>query len=199
MAIEQRFLAAFAPRPRPRAGEIIEPARTPEYDRMSAVLEARAVAEISADDIIQVIEGNLFALTPSAVRYYLPALMDRCLTSYPALRDFAQELVDALTRPEREDILRTLDKLAGWQATGPELLDPPTMAALRARQLEWFDSGEPLECFHQRFDPLSDAEGQAVLVFLRAVRDEHGADFPSGAPGTAIDRHWSRYADRRSP
>jgi hypothetical protein len=83
---------------------------------------------------------------------------------------FSQELVNALTRPEREDILRTLDKLAGWQATGPALLDPPTMAALRARQLESFDSAEPLESFHQRFDSLSDAEGQAVLVFLRTVR-----------------------------
>jgi hypothetical protein len=67
---------------------------------------------------------------------------------------------------------------------------------LRAQQLEWFDSGTPTAIFHERFDGLSDAEGAAVLAFLAAFRDAHGADFPFGEVDAAIDRHWSRYRDQ---
>jgi hypothetical protein len=53
--------------------------------------------------------------------------------------------------------------------------------------------GTPTAIVHERFDDLSAAEGSAVLAFLEAFRDEHGADFPFGELDVAINRHWSAF------
>jgi hypothetical protein len=64
---------------------------------------------------------------------------------------------------------------------------------LREQQLEYFDSGEQLAQFHERFDSLTVEEGKAVLAFLVTLKEYYNKDFPFGELDKAIDRHWIRY------
>ncbi|WP_207550446.1 MULTISPECIES: hypothetical protein [Parafrankia] len=160
------------------------------------MLAERAVTEISTDDVNNVFAGNLWALSPVAFRYYLPALMRFSLISYRSVSVFASELVGALTRPERDDVTESLDRL---DLLSSEIAPSVSGVAdlLRSQQLEWFDSGAPTATFHERFDDLSAAEGDAVLRFLETFQEAHGADFPFGELDAAITRYWSRF--RASP
>lgn len=122
--------------------------------------------------------------------------MDLSLTSYQAVSVFASELIGALTLPSRRDVEESLDRLEQLPR-GAGLRDPRIADQLRAQQLEWFDSGTPTRIFHERFDDVSAAEGAAVLAFLEAFRDQHGANFPFDELDTAIDRYWSRFGPGR--
>jgi hypothetical protein len=155
-------------------------------------LADRAVEDVSVHEVNTVFEGNLWALTPEAFRYFLPALMHACVASYGSVSVFAAELVGALTKPTREDVLSTLDRL-GQLPPGISLGDPATAGILRQQQLEWFDSGAPTAVFHDRVDGLTAAEGLAVLSFLESLRDRYGTHFPFGELDAAIDRHWAGF------
>ena len=127
-----------------------------------------------------------------AFLHYLPALMDIALNKYGNVSVFASELIGALTKPDRGDVLASLDRL---DQLPPELglSDPAIADPLRRQQLEWFDSGTPTAIFEERFDNLTDPEGAAILAFLEAFRDQHGANFPFDELDTAIDRHWAGF------
>lgn len=131
-------------------------------------------------------------LTRAAFLHYLPALMDLSLTRYKTVSVFASELVGALTKPSRADVVRSLDLLE-QHPPGLTLSDPTTAGLLREQQLEWFDSGAPTAIFEERFDALDAREGGAILAFLEAFREQHGAGFPFDELDVAIDRHWAAF------
>ena len=148
--------------------------------------------DVSAHDINTLFEGNLWMLTPEAFLHYLPAFMDRALNNYKDVSVFASELIGALTKPSRDDVVESLERL---EQLPPELaLSNPTIGdELRRQQLEWFDSGTPTRIFEERFNDLGPLEGAAILAFLEAFRAKHGANFPFGELDAAIDRHWGRF------
>src|SRR5690606_36588414 len=136
-------------------------------------------------------EGNLWMLSPEALLYFLPAFLYESMISYETLSVFASELIGALTEPSRDDIENAIESLAQNQS---ELGLPDDITdVLRSQQLEWFDSGVPTAIFRDRFDHLRHEESAAVLAFLKAFQQAHGADFPFDELDTAIKRHWSRY------
>ena len=48
--------------------------------------------------------------------------------------------------------------------------------------------------FHERFDNISQAEGEAILFYLEAFNKEHGENYGmSNDLKLAIDRHWEKY------
>jgi hypothetical protein len=195
MTLESRLFDAFTSRPHPAATDILRAESASVDDEVRRVLTERTVKDLSVEDVNNAVEGNLWALTPAAFLYYLPAFMRFCLLSYRSVSVFASELIGALTEPARSDVVESLERL-GQLPPGLALSDPVTAGMLRAQQLEWFDSGTPTAIFHERFDGLSAAEGAAVLAFLEAFRGAHGADFPFGELDAAIDRHWARYRDQ---
>ena len=186
------FFGAFASRPRPPAERILRPdVSGPDGDRLRALLAATTPAELTVRDLGTVVESSLWMLAPEAFLHFLPAFLHASLESYASLSLFASELVGALTPPSRADVEEALDRAAG---SGSGLGLPDGVAGpLREQQLEWFDSGVPSAIFHERFDALTPAEGAAVLAFLEAFREAHGADFPFDELETAVGRHWGRY------
>ena len=184
------FSEAFASRSRPAATEILRPPVTPDGDRLRDLL-ATASSSLAPEDVRTIVEGNLWRLTPRAFLYFLPTFLDAALASYGSLSVFASELVGALTKPSRADVVEAIDRL---EQGPPGLALPAKMTdALRTQQLEWVDSGAPEAIFHERFDALTAAEGAAILTFFEALQRAHGADFPFDEIETAIDRHWGRY------
>ena len=190
MTLRTRLYEAFASRPRPTAEELVRS----EDRRLRDMLGERAVGEVTVEDVRGAFEGNLWALTPEAVRYYLPALMDLALHRYREVSVFASELLGALTEPSREDVVASLE--AFEELPPVELRDPVIADALRRQQLEWFDSGEPTALFHERFDGVTEEEGRAVLEFLVAFGEEHGGSFPFGEVDAAVERYWGRFGSR---
>jgi hypothetical protein len=184
-----RFFETFAARSRPPEHQLLRQAVGADGERLRAVLAASAPPELSIEAIRTVVEGNLWMLGPEAFRYFLPAFLHAALEHYDSLSVFASELVGALTEPSREDVLQSLDR----DVQIPTSIDIRKADLLRAQQLEWFDSGTPVAIFRERVDGLTDAEGAAVLAFLVAFKDAHGADFPFDELQIAIDRHWARY------
>jgi hypothetical protein len=195
-AFKKSFIfGAFAARPRPAASQILRPEARQEGDRLAEFLAAKTSDELSAADIRAEIEGNLWMLAPEAFRYFLPAFLHATLDSYHLLGDFAVELVEALTKPSRRDVIEALDRM---ELAPADLCFPRDMTTLlRTQQLEWFDSGAPTSVFHARFDDLTQAEGEVIVAFLVSLKAAHGADFPLAALEKAADRFWPRYREPR--
>ena len=183
-----RFAAAFASRKRPSELALLREPVGSEGNRLRALLASYEPAELSAEAIRTIVEGNLWMLGPEAFRYFLPAFMEAALSHYSSLSVFVSELVGALTEPSRDDVVQALDlatRVPGGLGSS-ELL--------RDQQLAWFDAGTPTAIFRDRVEGLTDAEGNAILAFVRILADAHGADFPFDELQTAIDRHWGRYS-----
>jgi hypothetical protein len=201
-ALRRRLFDAFAARPRPTAEQIV---RQDDIDdflalgrvRVREALAERAVGDVSIEDANKLFEGNLWMLSPGAFLYYLPALMWICLASYGSVSVLAYELVGALTLKSRDDILASLDRL--MELPPPALRDQVFVDAIRRQQLEWFDSGDPTNTFHERFDEVTRAEGSAVLAFLEAFRDRFAEGFQFGELDAAIDRLWVRFRSEALP
>ncbi len=156
------------------------------------MLQGKTASEVSVHDVNAVFEGNLWMLTREAFLHYLPVLMYLSLTRYRSVSVFASELIGALTKPSRADVVRSLDMLEELPP-GLALSDASMSGLLRKQQLEWFDSGAPTAMFEERFDGLGHREGRAILAFLEAFRAQHGEDFPFDELDVAIDRHWVRF------
>lgn len=191
MSLTARFFEAFASRPQPAATEILKPTVDPEGDSLRELLATRTALDLTAAEIRTEVEGYLWALTPEAFLYFLPAFMSASLKAYDSISVFVSELIDALTLPTRTDVEVALDRVT--QTSSSLRLSGPITDQLRQQQLEWFDSGTPAAIFHERFDTLTPAEGSAVLIFLITLQENHGADFPFGELQIAIDRYWCRY------
>lgn len=186
--------SAFASRPRPLATQILRPTVSYDGDRLRELLATNTSTELSVYDLRTEVEGNLWMLAPEAFRYFLPAFLHASLESYASVSVFVSELVGALTKPSRTDVVETLDR-ATRLPSGLGLPDDMT-ELLRKQQLEWFDSGTPgtpLAIFHERVDSLTPAEGGAILDFFVTLQETHGADFPFGELEIAVDRYWVRY------
>jgi hypothetical protein len=186
------FFDAFASRPRPTATQILRPGVSPhEGNDLRELLASKTSTELTDYELRTVVESNLWMLTPEAFLYFLPAFLHASLESYASVSIFASELIGALTKPSRADVVEGLDQIA---RSSSELRLPDDLAELlRKQQLEWFDSGTPMAIFHERFDNLTHSEGAAVLAFLLAFQEAHGADFPFDELETAVDRYWARY------
>jgi hypothetical protein len=187
MTSPPRFFPPFASRPRPPDGQLLAPTVVgPESARLRAVLAATSPADLTQEAVRSDVADNLWMLSPEGFCYFLPALMHLAVEHYDALGLFASALLSALTEPSRDDVVQALDRaeqVPVWASFPPE-----TMRLLRQQQLEWYDSGWPVATYRARVDGLSAAECAAVLDFLVAIRDAHGADFPFGEPQVAIDR-----------
>jgi hypothetical protein len=202
MNLRSRLLRAFESHPRPAPTNIVRPEIGSGGERVRDLLQNMTVDDVSVHDVNAVFEGNLWMLTKDAFLYYLPALMSLALTKYEKVSVFASELIGALTKPQRADVMRSLDML---DELPPELapFEGATADLLRKQQLEWFDSGAPTAMFDERFGTLSAGEGAAILEFLEAFREQHGANFPFGEVDAAIDGHWAQFrgadvADRQT-
>jgi hypothetical protein len=190
--LRARFFGAFASRPRPAADALVDTADPVDRDAVVTGLASHAVEELSAAEIGEVFEGRLGMLRPEALLYFMPALLYHALVHDDVLSVFTAELVGFLTRPERSEVVRAFDRLAKMPPSA--LVDRASIEALRAQQLEWFDSGAPVQRFEARFADVGDDEGRAILTFLEEVKARHGEDFPFGELDEAIGRHWSRFA-----
>ncbi|CAN91725.1 MULTISPECIES: hypothetical protein [Sorangium] len=194
MNLRELFFDAFALRVQPSADRLMRPTDgRHESDRLRELLATRRSTELTDYELRTVVEGNLWLLTSEAFLYFLPAFLSASLERYDAVSVFASELLGALTEPSRGDVVEALDRLA----RPPSALGLPVdmVESLREQQLEWFDSGDPAAIFHERFDGVTRAEGAAILAFLVAFQQAHGADFPFDEIKTAIDRYWARYGD----
>jgi hypothetical protein len=192
MISDSPFFAAFASRPRPAGSELLKETVGTEGDRLRACLAATAPENLSPEAIHKEVEGNLWMLAPDTFRYFLPAFLEAGLEHYGLLANFVAELITALTEPTLEDIQQSLDDLS--QIPDGMGLAPDTLRDLRRQQLEWYNSGLPVESFRARVNGLSTAEGAAILAFLERIRDAHGEDFPFDEPQLAIDRLWANYS-----
>jgi hypothetical protein len=157
-----------------------------DAERLRRLLAITASADLTADDVRSGIQGNLWMLSPRGFRCLLPTFMQLSLDHYGSLGIFVAELVLALTKPERADVDKALDQVAKIPKSMG--LDTDTLRQLRRQQLEWHDSGQPAAAFQARVEALSAPERDAVLQFLTALRDAHGADFPGHELDTAIER-----------
>jgi hypothetical protein len=186
------FFSSFASRPRPAAGDLLEDADGhPERERARDLLAARQPAELTAAELRDIVCGNLALLKPGAFLYFLPAILTAILADYPALTVIASELLGELTPPTIGEVEAAYDRLLqNSRASGVGLSDE-TIAALRSRALELFDSGVPTRRFAERFNGISGMEARAILAFLCRFRDLYGADFPDGAVDKAI-AYWAR-------
>lgn len=186
------FFSAFVDRPRPAAGDLVEAAHGhPERERARDLLAARQPAEFTAAELRDTLSGNLALLKPGAFLYFLPAILSAILADYPALTVIASELLGELTPRTLADVEAGYDRLLqNSRASGVGLSDE-TVAALRSRALQLFDSGVPTRRFAERFNGISGMEARAILAFLCRFRDLYGADFPDGAVDKAI-AYWAR-------
>ncbi len=195
MSLKKLFFDTFASRPQPSATQILRSVVSHyEGDSLRELLATKTSTDLTDYELRTVVESNLWMLTPEAFLYFLPAFLHASLESYTSVSVFVSELIGALTKPSRTDVVEALDQLAQAQS---EIRLPDDMTELlRKQQLEWFDSGSPTAIFHERFDNLTHAEGAAILAFFIAFQESHGADFPFNELETAVDRYWARY--RRS-
>jgi hypothetical protein len=197
MNLKATFYSAFAARMRPADDNMLRPeALYHEEEGVRDLLTKVAREELAPADIRTELWGNLWMLTPEAYLYFLPAFMATSLASYALVGAFVSDLIATLTEPTRADVVRSLDILAEMP---PGIgFTEEIMGLLRTQQLEWIDSGVPQAYFHECVDIMTPAEGAAVLDFLLALQETHGADFPFGEVETAIERHWSRYRGGRA-
>ena len=187
MSLGPSLFRAFTSRSQPADTNIVRQDCANDGRRLREALAGTTAAELSVEQVNTLFEGNLSMLTREAFLYYLPALMHLSLTHYRSVSVFASELVGALTKPSRDDIVASLDTLEQRPSHAA------TAQLLRDEQLAWFDSGTPTAIFAERFDGLAVTEGRSVLAFLEAFRTAHGADFPFDELDAAIDRYWARF------
>ncbi len=185
------FFQAFDSCPRPDATQIFRTAIEHKENDLFKLLITKTSEELTLTDIRTQIEGYLWMLTPKTFRYFLPAFMNAALENYKQVSVFASELIDALTKPVRNDITESLQQIT--QSQNKLGLPNELIKELSKQQLEWFDSGTPLAVFYERVKVLTPPEGNAILTFLNKFEKKYGADFPFEELKTAIERHWFHY------
>lgn len=185
------FFHAFASCSRPEAAQIFRTAVEHRENNLNELLLRKTSEELTTTDIRTEIGGYLWMLSPQTFRYFLPAFMNATLENYEHLSVFASELIDALTKPVRNDITESLEQIT--QSQNKLSLSNELMEELSKQQLEWFDSGTPSAIFHERMKVLTLSEANAVLTFLNGFEKKYGADFPFEELKTAIERHWFQY------
>jgi len=190
MSIQQirlKLQLAFEHRPRPEPDELVSSDIFHfEAEAVKELLARMDRWELTTSDIKNVLTSELWMLTPKAFHYYLPALLAKLLEDYEALTLFANEVVDALIRPEVGDANKILNRFNSM--TEQELV---RVAASKLH--DWYDSAWPDAIFLHRFGTLSQEEGEAVLAFILAFREAHGEDFPFDELDLAILRFWQRF------
>ncbi len=185
------FFNAFASRPRPLATQILapEPLVQYEYKKLGQFLATITPIELTAQEMRYEIGGDIVALTPEALLYFLPAFLYYSLKSFYSVRIFVDALIDILTKLSRNDIVESYNYLAQCSPGLPDDI----LELNRKQALESFDSGESLAAFHERFESLTPEEGKAVLTFLLALKESYEEEYPFGELDKAISRHWIRY------
>jgi hypothetical protein len=182
------FFSAFASRPRPSTADLLESVDGhPERERARDLLAARRPADLSVEELRDILGGNLFLLKPAAFLHFLPAILTAIIADYPALTVITSELLGLLTPPTRDDMADRHDQVRGRSGLPDE-----TAETLRSLTSQLIDSGILAERFAARFDGVSQEEGRAIMKFLCLLRDQYGADFPDGAIDKAI-AHWAIY------
>lgn len=158
----------------------------PEAEVVKDLLARKDRWELETSDVKDVLTSELWMLTPKAFHYYLPALLAKLLEDYESLTLFANEVVEALIRPEVSDADRILNRLNGRT-------DEQFTRIAASKLHDWFVSAWPEALFLHRFGTLSQEEGEAVLAFILALRDAHGVDFPFNELDLAIRRYWHQF------
>jgi hypothetical protein len=185
------IFAAFAARPRPAADAILRPEAGREGDELRLLLAEESPETLSTKDVRAKIEGRLWMLGAESFRYFLPGLLLAALDPPGRPGPFAEELVDALTEPSRQDIEDMLDRIG--RAPAQARLDEDVAESLQQQLLTWFDSGAPEAVFRDRFDDITQREGAAILSFLDRLRAENDSDFLEESLDRAESRFWSRF------
>jgi hypothetical protein len=186
------FFNAFASRPRPSANKIVRSVVSKyESDKLQKLLSEKTSMELTAYDLVNIVESNLWMLTPEAFIYFLPSFMQISLESYASVSVFASEFIGTLTKPFRTDAGDALNQVDQFSAKFGLANDMTEL--LLKQQFELFDSGIPTAIFCERFDNITKDEGAAILDFLFSFQKRHGVNFPFDELKIAIDRHWIRY------
>lgn len=176
-----QFYAAFASRdPPPESGMIENAPADPDRGRTAALLAERTPEMLSRDELRDVVGDQLGVLTPAALLHFLPRFMVAALDEYASLTVFASRLIDQLVPVTRADVEATYDLLAQMRRRTGAGLPDDTLATLRAQAREALDeanAGEPAR-LARRFASVTPGEAGAILAFLRAFAERHGADFP---------------------
>jgi hypothetical protein len=186
--VTSKLRSAFAHRPRPTAEELIASDVSEfESNELRDLLMHREPWALSTTEVRDVIGTNLWMFSPKAFHYYLPALLAMTLNHFDEVSIFANEMIDALIRPEVGDADATVGRFDGQN-------EQAFTTSLKTRIHEWYNSGWPDALFLHRFGTLTQEEGEAVLAYLEAFREAHGENFPFDELDVAIERHWNRYA-----
>ncbi|MGF1864178.1 hypothetical protein L4D15_02715 [Enterovibrio norvegicus] len=185
--IADQLKHAFRARPRPSNTEMVA-SDVSEYEAQafSALLIEREPWSLTPLEIRDVIGTNLWMFSPKAFHYYLPALLSATLNHFGSVSMFANEVVDALIRPEVGDADAVIARFEGKD-------EAAFTVSLKTYIHEWYDSGWPDTLFLHRFGTLTQEEGEAVLKYIEAFRDAHGENFPFDELNVAIERYWQRY------
>ena len=189
--IKERFLDAFSSRLKPTDGNILLSSTYDNLDPLTDILRKNTAEQITIYDIRNNIEGYLWTMPVDTFLHFLPAFLYHALNNYEEVSIFASELIGALTRPEREDIIESIERLKNSQK---DLSLPNDITdQISKQQLEWYDSGSPEANFINCFSSLSNEEGAAILYFLEAFKEAHGEDFPFDELDIAIARYWAKF------
>lgn len=183
--------AAFAVRPPPPpAAETLRAEAEREGAPLRAALQ-RLEPDAAPARVAAAIEGRLWMLGAATFRYHLPSLLLAIVADPLGQSPLAAELVDALTPPARADIEDMFDHID--RAPAEARLDPQLSGHLRQRVLGRFDSGAPAATFRERFEGLTQAEGAAILAFLRSLRARSELDYLGPAIDRAVARQWVNF------
>jgi len=185
------FFEAFALCPKPLSTQVFRSTINYEENNLHKLLVNVTSRELATSDIRTEIGGHLSMLAPETFRYFLPSFMYASLEEYQKVSVFASEFIEALTKPSRDDIAQSFERMA--QIPNNLSFSNETTELIQQQQTEWFDSGIPGTIFHERVNALIDSESLAVLTFLNAFKEAYGEDFPFGELETAIERYWVKY------
>ncbi len=187
------FYLAFNSRIEPIKNEIFREGVIEKSTELQNLLSHTKPRELLPIHLQNNVSGNLSMLSPEAFLYFLPSFMSNSLIHFDTLSVFAEELISALEKPEREDIEKSFNQLEKF--TNNFTFSRGLSENLKNEQLKWFDTGFPTNIFNERFAEISKEEGNTILKFLNIFQERHGSDFPFKEPKIAIERFWSKFSD----
>ncbi|MEN6309605.1 MAG: hypothetical protein ABFD91_17795 [Anaerohalosphaeraceae bacterium] len=139
-------------------------------------------SRISVDFLVPKHRQSLFFMTKNAFYYYLLAYMKVAVQNYDRADTIPGMLINLFTLPVARDWDR-FDSILREQTLIEEYT--PLIAS--------GSTVEDMKYFRERFHLLDISQKHAILLFIEAIREVHGHDFPDHAPQIAINNYWHHF------
>ena len=145
------------------------------------------------NDFILENRNSIYFFSKYAFKYYLPAFMIAIIENFDELDDLPNIIIGMLLVPEREDIIKTYDKVKSYPPI-PEIKNQLTnddYDYLKESMLKTFERDR--QWIYELLNEFNMEQCCAIKMFLEYMQKYEDELYESNNPKIVLERYWNKY------